>query len=230
MLSPTNRFLVGHKSRKYFIRFFCTSKGIITNKRKGSIMKYLIIGSHPYNGSFAAGLTERIKGVLTENSHEVKHIDLVADGFNPVMTGEDLRLWGQGQFADKLVGKYKAMIENADVLVFPFPIWWGIMPAVLKGFFDKVFLPGFTYKYGEQGQLVGLMTDKKAVVISTMETPNDVFNSYFNNPIEGALIKDTLGTCGIEVIRHFAIDHIVSGGRENAEKRMNEVVDFFKTL
>lgn len=191
-------------------------------------MKYLIIKTHPYNGSFNEGATKAIKETAESKGHSVIEIDLITDGFNPVMTAEDLKAWGQGQSVDPLVKKYQKAIENVDILVFPFPIWWGNMPAVLKGFCDKVLLPGWAYKHGDSGDLIGLLTTKKAIVITTMETPVEVFANYFNNPVEGAFIKDTLQTCGIEVIRYEQIDKIVSGGRDYTEKKMVEIKKFIQ--
>ena len=103
-------------------------------------MKYLIINSHPYEKSFNYTLCEAIKEKLAKN-HEVKLINLVADGFNPVMEAKDLYLWRSGKTNDKLVEKYLQAIKEADVLVFSIPVWWGNMPAILKGFCDKVLLP-----------------------------------------------------------------------------------------
>ncbi len=193
-------------------------------------MHTLIVTCHPYKGSFAAGLTERINEVLTSKEDRVTVLDLVSDHFDPVMDVEDLRLWSQGQYKDELVGTYQDAIRSADLLVFPFPIWWGTMPAILKGFLDKVLLPGFAYRYGENGELIGLLTEKKAVVITTMETPVDVFCNYFGNPVEGAFLKDTLGTCGIETLQYFMIDHIVSGGRAYAEQKREEIAAYFQAL
>lgn len=186
-------------------------------------MRYLIIKSHPYGGSFNAGAAEVIRETALAKGHAVHVIDLVGDGFNPVMTSADLKAWGQGQYADPLVETYQCQIDQSDVLVFPFPIWWGNMPAVLKGFCDKVLLPGWAYKYGEHGEMIGLLTGKRAIVMTTMETPLDVFESVYRNPVDGAFIKDTLATCGIEVSKVLQIDRIVSGGREHAEKRMKDV-------
>ena len=61
-----------------------------------------------------------------------------------------------------------------------------------------------------------------------METPVEVFANYFNNPVEGAFIKDTLQACGIEVIRYEQIDKIVSGGRDYTEKKMVEIKKFIQ--
>ncbi len=190
-------------------------------------MKYLLIGSHPYEGSFNTGVLHAISETLTAQGHEVAHIDLVADGFNPVMGAEDLRLWGEGKSNDPQVERYQAAIGHAEILVFVFPVWWGMMPAVLKGFCDKVLLPGWAYRYGEQGEMIGLLTQKKAIVISTMETPVDVFESHYRNPVDGAFIRDTLQTCAVDVIRHIQVDKIVSGGRQYAEDMLKEIVRFF---
>lgn len=190
-------------------------------------MHYLIIESHPYESSFNAGAVKAIKDKLEQKGHSVQSIDLVIDGFDPVMKSEDLKVWGQGKSVDSMVPKYQALIEKADILIFPFPIWWGTMPAVLKGFCDKVLLPGWAYKHGSSGEMIGLLNMKKAVVITTMETPIDVYENYFNNPIEGAFIKDTLQTCGIEVLKHFQIDKLVSGGKEYTESKMEEIVNYF---
>ncbi len=190
-------------------------------------MKYLIVRSHPYDGSFSAGAVKTIGDALAQTGRTAEILDLVSDGFDPVMRGEDLRLWGKGQTADPHVPAYQEKIKSADVLVFPFPIWWGCMPAVLKGFCDKVLLPGWAYRYGEQGELIGMLTDKKAVVITTMETPKEIYAGLFNNAIEGSFLKDTLGTCGIELLRYFQFDQIVSGGRPAAEEKLKEIETFF---
>lgn len=190
-------------------------------------MDYLIISSHPYEGSFNYAVVNNLKNHLADKGHAISVIDLVKDGFNPVMTKEDLKQWGSGQIEDELIKKYQEKIKNAETLIFPFPIWWGSMPAVLKGFCDKVFLQGFAYKYNESGQMQGILTDKKAVVITTMETPLEVYNGMFNSPVENAFIKVTLQTCGIEVINYLQVDKIVSGGRENAETKMKEILNLF---
>ena len=191
-------------------------------------MTYLIIGSHPYGGSFTVGLTKRIIELLEGKGESVNYIDLVADGFDPVMTEDELSLWREGKYKTELVGKYKDKLEKADILILPFPVWWGTGPAVLKGFFDKVFLPGFAFKYGEKGELIGLLNGKKSIVITTMEVSAEFFNNKLNNPIEGAVIKNTLNACGIDVIKHFSIGNIASIGRLNAEKEMDKIIEFIR--
>lgn len=101
-------------------------------------MRFLIIESHPYEESFTTSAATMIRKVLTGKGYTVENINLVDDLFNPVMYLEDLKLWVKGKSKDKLVEKYQTMITKSDILVIPFPVWWGNMPAILKGFWDKV--------------------------------------------------------------------------------------------
>lgn len=191
-------------------------------------MNYLLINSHPYDKSFTVSAVQAIRETVTKQGNSSEMIDLIDDRFNPVMYSEDLQKWGQGTYHDELVGRYMEKITAADVLVFVFPVWWGTMPAVLKGFCDKVLLPGWAYKYGENGEMIGLLTGKKAVVITTMQTPSPVYDEYFNNPVVGGFIKDTLQTCGVEVAKHMQIDNIVSGGRAYTDEKLAEILLHFE--
>lgn len=190
-------------------------------------MNYLMIESHPYEGSFNTAAADAIENTLKAGGHSLVRRNLVTDGFNPVMTAEDLNAWRQGKTVDPLVTEYQKAISKADVLIFPFPIWWGAMPAVLKGFCDKVLLPGGAYRYGEQGEMIGILDTKKAVVLTTMEMTNDFYENQLRNPVRGAFIQDTLQSCGIETEKYFCIDRIVSGEREYKEAVLRDITSYF---
>lgn len=190
-------------------------------------MKFLIVESHPYEKSFNRQLTQSIADTLTAK-HEVEVIDLIKDNFNPVMGAEDLKVFASGKAADELVYEYQNKIKEADVLVFAFPIWWGIMPATLKGFIDKVFLKDFAYIYTEAG-LQGIL-NKKAVVVTTMETTKDIYNNILNSPVQNQFINGTLGMCHIQTEKYFQIEKINSGTDEYRKEEYNKVVEFFKNM
>jgi len=181
-------------------------------------MRFLIIECHPYDESFATAVATMASKVLTNKGHLVENINLIDDSFNPVMSAEEFKQWSDGKSKDKLVEKYQMMITKADILVIPFPVWWGNMPAILKGFWDKVLLPGWAFP--------NLLKGKKAIVITTMTSSLSEFNEDLQNPIYNAFIKNALGMCGIEVYKHFEIEKINSG-REYAEKKMQEIEFFF---
>jgi putative NADPH-quinone reductase len=190
-------------------------------------MKFLIIQSHPYEKSFNKQLTKNITDVLKEK-HEVDVIDLIQDNFNPIMGKEDLKLFSQGKSADKKVYEYQDKIKEADILVFAFPIWWGVMPAILKGFIDKVFLKDFAYIHNESG-LKGIL-NKKAIVITTMETPKDVYNNVLGSQIQNQFINGTLGMCAIQTEQYFQIDKINSGTDEYRKNEFNNIINYFKNI
>lgn len=190
-------------------------------------MKFLIVNSHPYEKSFNRQLTQNIADVLVKK-HEVEVINLVEDKFDPVMEGEDLKVFSRGEAADKLVTEYQNKIKEADVLVFSFPIWWGIMPAILKGFIDKVFLKDFAYVYGAHG-LEGIL-NKKAVVITTMETPKEIYTTILNNPVQNQFVNGTLAQCAIQTEKYFQIDKINSGTDEYRKDEFNNIVTYFENM
>lgn len=114
-------------------------------------MHAAIIFNHPYEGSYCnAVLKAVIKGLArAQCTTDLIHLD--KEGFNPVMTADDLRAFKQRQPVDSQVIGYKKRLDQADHLIFIFPIWWELMPALTKGFIDKVIFPGVAYEYSAGG-------------------------------------------------------------------------------
>ena len=109
--------------------------------------------------------------------------------------------------------KYRNLITWADHIIFIYPIWWGGMPAVLKGFIDRVFTAGFAYSYGKRG-LIGHLQGKSAWIITTHNTP--VFLTPFIQDYGKVLKNQVLKSCGIKPVTHTQL-----AGTENSsdEKR-----------
>jgi NAD(P)H dehydrogenase (quinone) len=172
-------------------------------------MKVLIIYAHPYEKSFNHALLDTLIEGLKSN--DVKIIDLNKEEFNPVFKKEELALYRKGQSLDNKVKEYQSLLEWANCLILLFPLWWGSMPAVLKGFIDKVFLPGWAYEKSKFGLIKGKLTNiKKAIIIHTMNTPGFYFKFIFKNPIKQILAKDVLKNCGIKNVKLFQFGSIVS--------------------
>lgn len=189
-------------------------------------MKTVIIKSHPYEGSYNAAIIDTILKSITSCTV----IDLLKDQFNPVMTVESLKSWSEEKFPDEQCEQYFNTIFEADLLIFPFPVWWGGVPAVLKGFFDKVLIPGKAYHYDENGEMVGNFKNTKAVAISTMEVASDVMENFLSNPPRNQLEKVTLNMCGIEISKYFQIDKIVTSTPESRKKYLADIEEYFKGL
>lgn len=151
-------------------------------------MRVLWVFAHPEQRSLSGALRDAGVRWLEDAGHQVMVSDLYAMGWNPIVSGEDFahdageRLmvgdasalaYGSGRLSADIVEEQRK-IAWADTLVFQFPLWWYGMPAMLKGWFDRIFVKGFafgvndpgtgqTLRYG-QGKLSG----KTAMVVTSV--------------------------------------------------------------
>lgn len=150
-----------------------------------------IVFAHPWHGSFNKAILDTVTNSLDKQGREYCLIDLAKDGFNPSFEEADLALYHKGESSDPLVRKYQNFMRCSDEMIFIFPIWWGTMPADLKGFFDKVMLLNFSHNY-ENGW-TALLNIKKAIVITTSESPTE----QYRQSIEECFVRQMLLPIGI---------------------------------
>ena len=198
-------------------------------------MKTLIVYYHPHEGSFCSAIRDAVESGLHRGGQECKTIDLGKDGFDPVMREKDLAAFVHaGRFgehglegADHIAIRYMKKMRWAEQIVMMFPIWWRSMPAMVKGFIDKVIFPGAVYKM-EDGKLVSLLSHLKQVIIITpMNTPADIYKDVFNNSIEGSLIKGTFNQIGIHDIRWISLNMVKQVGDEKRWVWLDEIENEF---
>ncbi|WP_455715313.1 NAD(P)H-dependent oxidoreductase [Anaerosporobacter sp.] len=183
-------------------------------------MKTLIVYNHPYNGSFCHAILESVKKGALEAGNEVDVIDLDSDCFNPVMTGADLIAFKNRQAIDEQSIDYINRLREADHLVIIFPIWWELMPAMMKGFVDKVIFPGSVYGYIGSGHgLRTMLTNlKSTTVITTMNTPKLKYKYIYRNAIKNALIKGTFKKLGLKKVKWISFNMIKTSSEETRKK------------
>ena len=108
-------------------------------------MRVLVVFAHPVETSYQAALHRKAVEKLQESGHDVDDCDLYAEGFNPVLSREE-RLGYHDQATNRQpIATYVERLLAADALVLVFPVWNFGFPAILKGFFDRVFLPGVSF-------------------------------------------------------------------------------------
>lgn len=194
-------------------------------------MKTLIIYNHPHEGSFCSAIREAVHSGLKKGGHPCKVINLDKDQFDPVMRGKDLkafvmagRMGEEGlEGVDPIVLRYMKKLHWAEHIVMIFPVWWMTMPAMMKGFVDKVIFPGVAYKM-EDGKLVSTLSDLRQVtVISTMNTPSDIYKDLFGNSLEGSLIKGTFNQIGIHDVRWISLNMVKQSGDERRWLWLDEI-------
>jgi len=162
-------------------------------------MKVVIVFNHPYEGSYCNAILNSVSRGLEKANHQIDIIRLDKEGFNPVMTSQDLKAFRDKQPIDPKVMEYKQRLEKADHVIFIFPIWWELMPALMKGFVDKVIFPGVAYDYinGSNTEMKPLLTNIKGVtVITTMNTPSILYRIIFGNAIQKSLMRGTFWKIG----------------------------------
>src|ERR1700761_1527316 len=142
----------------------------------------LIVYAHPEPSSFTAALKDAAVNVLTAAGHRVEGSDLYAEGFNPVAGQQDFksvsdpaRFHYQSEqqhasqsdgFAADLV-REQGRLMRADLVVFVFPLWWGGLPAVVKGWFDRVCAYGVAYADGKRYERVYFVGRRAMLALTT---------------------------------------------------------------
>ena len=162
------------------------------------IKKILIINGHPNKESLNFGFAKAYKkGALASNA-EVQEITISSIKFNPNLeNGYQKRT----ELEPDLVASWEK-IKWADHLVWIHPVWWGGLPAIMKGFIDRLFLPGFAFQYRENSIFWDkLLKGKTAHIITTLDQPSWYYWLAYGRPSVNQLKKSTLQFCGINSVK-----------------------------
>jgi len=114
-------------------------------------MRVLVLFAHPVETSFVASVHRKVVETLRAGSHDVDDCDLNAEGFDPVMSRQDRFEYHDVTINRSRVSPYVDRLLAAEALVMVYPVWNQGFPAILKGFFDKVFLPGVSFTMADNG-------------------------------------------------------------------------------
>ncbi|KRN76973.1 NAD(P)H-dependent oxidoreductase [Weissella minor] len=193
-------------------------------------MKFVVVYNHPYDGSFCHGILEALKESIQKSGNEIDIIDLDKDNFNPVMSSQDLQAFTKHEMVDEQSKQYVERIKQADHLVFIFPIWWELMPAMTKGFIDKVIFPGSTFNYTKSGYFMDATLDnlKSTTVITTMNTPKPIYSLIYGNAIKKALIKGTLKKSGLKNVKWKSFNMVKNSKPEKRQTWLNQITHLFQ--
>ncbi|QZT36099.1 NAD(P)H-dependent oxidoreductase [Halosquirtibacter xylanolyticus] len=190
-------------------------------------MRNLIIYTHFNNESFTKAVVTKMEQELLNAKQEVELIDLYKDKFNPVLDLQDFNYSFNGGDIPKDVKAYQETISKADNLIFVFPLWWWQMPAILKGFFDKVFTQGFAFEYTSEGPK-GLLKEKKIdIVINTGSNEAHLFGSKSAESLEHYFNSGLLGYCQLSADIHFFTD-VLHGPHEVRQSYLDRIPEILK--
>ncbi|MCS6955526.1 MAG: NAD(P)H-dependent oxidoreductase [Candidatus Calescibacterium sp.] len=177
--------------------------------------RVLVVFAHPKRDSFNFFILKEIEKILYEKNVDYFVRDLYELNFDPVFRFE----------IDSIdVLEEQDHIRKSDLIIFIYPIWWGSMPAILKGYIDRVFSYGFAYSINENQESVPLLNGKKSVIISTFGGEEKIYKQL---SLEQAIKKINQHVifefCGIDVCDQFFIYNVKDKNKEELQKKMDEL-------
>ena len=167
-------------------------------------MNVLVLFAHPLTDSFAAALHRTVVAALRDAGHEVDDCDLYATGFDPVMTAIERRAHNSPHPDFSAVESHVERLRAADAVVLCFPVWWYGMPAILKGYFDRVWVNGVAFHLHTGGKIeAGLHRIKKLGVVTTYGAPWWLIKLVLRDPVRGVIHTGIRGLCTRHVKTRF---------------------------
>lgn len=177
-------------------------------------MNVLVILGHQRPGSFNHAIADAVVEKLKTLGHEVVFHDLYAEKFDPILLQEEIE---SEEELDLVVRRHCDEALAADGFVVIHPNWWGMPPAVLKGWIDRVFRQGTIYDFSAAG-VTSKLAGKRALVLTTSNTPRDDELRLYDDPLENLWKNCIFGLLGVtDFARRNFESLIMSTSEQRAE-------------
>jgi putative NADPH-quinone reductase len=159
----------------------------------------LIILGHPDSESFCGAIASAYESGARASGSSVKRIDLGKLCFDPVLH----KGYREIQPLEPDLLEAREVLLKAVHIVFVYPVWWGAPPALLKGFFDRLFLPGFAFRFNGPKSVSWqrLLSERSARLLVTMDTPPWYYRMVYRMPGHHQMKRTILNFCGIRPVR-----------------------------
>ena len=187
-------------------------------------MKISIILGHPHPGSFNHAIAQAAAETLRQNGHEVICRDLCQEHFDPIMPAAE---FAPRAVLDPVIAQHGREIATADGIIIVHPNWWGMPPAILKGWIDRVLRPELAYRFvvnekGEGGP-AGLLKAKAAIVFTTANTPDEREREWFGDPLENLWKKCVFQLCGVKNVHRRTFASVITSQPDQRAQWLKEV-------
>ncbi|GEM02827.1 NAD(P)H dehydrogenase (quinone) [Halolactibacillus halophilus] len=200
-------------------------------------MKALVIFAHPRKESFSHALLERVTSTLNEKQYDVTVRDLYAMDFNPILDSEDtIHIEGDqfvresNHYPPDVQIEMSHLLEN-DLYIFIFPSWWNGMPAIMKGYIDRVCQHGFFYSF-EDKTVADQFKGKRALFFTPTGQPQMINGE--ENPLTAAMRTVTSGWLfnanAIDVIDHTFYGRVPYMSRDELELYLQDAEEKIRAL
>ena len=187
-------------------------------------MKISIILAHPRKGSFNHAIADTAAATLRETGHSVTVHDLYEEKFDPLLPYPEI---ARDAVLPPLVAEHCREIASADGIVIVHPNWWGMPPAILKGWIDRVLRPGVAYRFVEtdsgDGIPIGLLKAEAVIVFNTSNTPALREQEVFGDPLERIWKDCIVSFCGVPFFYRKMFGVVVTSTEEQRKEWLDEV-------
>ncbi|QSY94621.1 NAD(P)H-dependent oxidoreductase [Rhizobium bangladeshense] len=165
-------------------------------------MRILLVLAHPLPESFAAAVAHTAREALEASGHVVDLLDLYAENFDPRLSVAERRAYFDMSYDTSDVADTVARLKAADGLVLVFPQWWFNFPAILKGFVDRVFVPGVAFRHDAAGgRIVPELTNIRLLyALTTTGSPWWLVHLYMGNPVRRLLKRGIANFCSKKLV------------------------------
>jgi putative NADPH-quinone reductase len=182
--------------------------------------KIFVINGHPTKNSFCDALSKTYSSAASSKGNELVLLNLYELDFKINFKGG----YSKKEESEKDILLAQEKIKWANHIVIVHPVWWGSVPALLKGFFDSTLLPGFAFKYRKEGVLWDkLLSGKTGHIIYTTDTPVWIYKLFFGAPSVNQVKKRTLQFCGIKKVKVTGIGPIRKSTQNFRERWIEKI-------
>jgi NAD(P)H dehydrogenase (quinone) len=187
-------------------------------------MRISVILAHPHPGSFNHAIAQTSVQVLQKNGHQVAFHDLYQESFDPILCFEEMP---KDAPLDDMIRIYCQELAMAEGIIVIHPNWWGMPPAILKGWVDRVIRPGLAYEFleGDSGEGVprGLLRARRAIVFNTSNTLSEREQNAFGDPLQTIWKNCIFGLCGVADFHRKTYSVVVASTHEQREAWLENV-------
>lgn len=164
-------------------------------------MNVMIVYAHPNPGSFNAAIAATVREEAEKKGAKVKFRDLYAMNWDPILKDSDFEAYQSGNLPADIKTEQEDL-RLADAVIMVAPVWWTGVPAILKGYIDRVFSNGFAFEYTATGPR-GLLTGKKGLLITTSGADERTARQgTMLETIRRAAVNSVFGFCGFDLYQY----------------------------
>ncbi|MFO1082068.1 MAG: NAD(P)H-dependent oxidoreductase [Reyranellaceae bacterium] len=178
-----------------------------------------VVHCHPLTASYNHALFRAIVETLEQNGHDVVATDLYRDGFDPAMTERERRTYMGNDYDRSAVAAYVETLRSVDGVILCYPHWWFSMPAVLKGWVDRVWGPGVAFVYDDRGRLQPNLRNVRLFgAVTSYGSPWWVVRLFAGDPGRMVLLRGMKPLCAPKAewiyLAHYGMDKSTPRSRQ----------------